>query len=205
VDIITGGDDSDTIYGNGGGDVIRGGLGNDNIQGSGEIYGEDGTDTLKATVSAAHTVLDGGDGNDTLTTDSGVAIVVLRGGAGDDTLSPNDNATSVTLEGGTGNDTLNGTNAADLYVFNVGDGADTIYDEDYSQRYNNAAAKTDRLVFGADITPAMVSISRVDNDLIFTIGSNGDSVRVKTWYTAAYYKIERIEFADGTVWTGGTL
>ena len=43
------------------------------------------------------------------------------------------------------------------------------------------------------------------NDLIFQVGSGGDSVRVKNWFADKAYWIERVIFADGSEWSAQQL
>jgi Ca2+-binding RTX toxin-like protein len=138
------------------------------------IVGGDGADTLYAWDNE-NAVLRGMGGNDT-----------LIGGAGNDTL-----------EGGRGVDVLRGGVGNDTYVFNRGDGQDTINDRD------ETVGNMDTLLFGGDIAAADITLTRTGNDLIFGIAGSGDQVTIEQWGNSSfgtYYRIERVEFADGTVW-----
>ena len=42
-------------------------------------------------------------------------------------------------------------------------------------------------------------VSRVNNDLLLSFGS-GDQVTIKSYFSDIYYQVEKITFADGTVW-----
>lgn len=112
--------------------------------------------------------------------------------AGDDILigtSSND-----TLEGAAGNDMLRGGSGSDNYLYKLGDGRDTIYD-------SSSASNTDKLVLSAGINPndVAISVSPTDSrDLILTIGQGGGSIYLDQQLDGN--GIERIEFADGTVW-----
>ena len=88
----------------------------------------------------------------------------------------------VLLEGDAGADTLFGGAGSDTYVFNVGDGADTIYDSGPQSGQDSA---TDKIVLGAGIAPADVSVSRVYSDLVISFGTAGDQIRVANWYSVA--------------------
>jgi Ca2+-binding RTX toxin-like protein len=140
-----------------------------------QMTGSEGDDVLTGVTAAFNQVLSGLGGNDTLT-----------GGAGNDRL-----------EGGKGNDILAGGNGGDTYVFNLGDGRDVINEN------GDSSADVDRLVFGGGIASSDISISRSGNDLVLNHGNGDDRVTVNNWFlsTSARYRIERLEFADGFVWT----
>ncbi|MFY2597132.1 calcium-binding protein [Achromobacter xylosoxidans] len=179
-DIAFGGAGNDTIKGGSGADYMSGGAGNDTLNGG---FGND--------------VLDGGDGDDTLRGGRGQDI--LRGGAGKDTLGStlDDYSEAKYFEGGTGNDRIFGTRSGDLYIFNLGDGQDEINETDDS-------VSIDRLKLGAGLDPATTTVVRVGNDLIMTFGNTGDKITFKSWFAwkeKPAFRMERLEFADGTVWT----
>jgi hypothetical protein len=92
-----------------------------------------------------------------------------------------------------------------MYVFNLGDGADTINEVEV---YGQPTAQADTLRFGVGIDPADVAASRQGTSLQLKHRNGTDSVTVTNWYTApgaTPNQIERVEFADGTVWTSSTL
>src|SRR5262249_11930755 len=105
-----------------------------------------------------------------------------------------------------GNDTLNASDvySADTYVFNLGDGQDTLTEwgngpaNGYSTTYN------DTISFGAGIAASSVQLIRVGTDLIFRINET-DQITVKHWFLDTRRYIERITFADGTVWNETSL
>ncbi len=86
------------------------------------------------------------------------AANTLSGGDGNDTLDANGGAD--TLNGNLGNDWLYGDDGNDTYVVDNGEGSDNIYD----------ASGTDVLQLGAGLLRADVQFSRIDNDLIVTLG-----------------------------------
>jgi len=127
----------------------------------------------------------------------------LYGGAGDDTLQVYYNSKNNLLAGGTGNDTLYGSYYSDTYLFNLDDGKDTII-----ENYNYSGA-IDTLRFGKGIKAADIGMYKDGRDLLFKHKNGKDEVRVKNVFNHAgsnataskHYNLERIEFADGTVWT----
>jgi len=140
----------------------------------------------------------------------------LRGAAGDDKLYGDDGNDTISggegnnlLVGGRGNDIINGFSGDDTYVFNRGDGADTI--KDYGG--------TDTIQFGEGISPSDIVLKRVstenDYNLEISIKSTEDKVTVVDYFgiynvygkteTTPGYMIEKIEFADGTIWTQQTI
>lgn len=188
-DRIYGGAGNDTIYGLGGDDRLHGDSGND------ALYGGDGND-----------LLEGGDGDDVL--DGGRGYDVLVGGAGDDTLGGSGDIGSQhsipgagnEYRGGTGNDALNGTGYSDLYHFDRGDGHDSLTEREPLASWG---AATDVLRFGQGISPDDVTVGRIGNDLVLRVDAGADSVTVKSWFTSqssTANQVERVEFADGTLW-----
>ncbi len=140
----------------------------------------------------------------------------LRGAAGDDKLYGDDGNDTISggegnnlLVGGRGNDIINGFSGDDTYVFNRGDGADTI--KDYGG--------TDTIQFGEGISPSDIVLKRVstenDYNLEISIKSTEDKVTVVDYFgiynvygkteATPGYMIEKIEFADGTIWTQQTI
>ncbi|NHR08503.1 hypothetical protein HA052_25265 [Chromobacterium haemolyticum] len=171
------------VNGSGANDWVIGGIGNDTLNGG------DGND-----------VLEGGDGDDVL--NGGMGTDTLRGGAGNDVLTTDWSYWDNTFEGGTGDDTITGSYARDTYLFNLGDGRDVITDNAGSYR-NHAdwdANYRDELRFGSGIRAEDVKTVKDGNDLLFLVGSGGDSVRVKNWFADKAYWIERVTFADGSEW-----
>ncbi|MDR0279410.1 MAG: hypothetical protein LBJ37_16145, partial [Paucimonas sp.] len=141
--------------------------------------GTEGDDVLAAVNVSIGQVLEGKGGNDTLT-----------GGSGHDRL-----------EGGRGNDRLNGGQGGDRYVFNLGDGQDVIYDN------SGYSVVNDVLSFGAGIAAADISVSRSGTNLVLSHANGMDRVTILDWFfeTGSRFQLERIEFADGTVWTSAQV
>ncbi|MBX9826325.1 MAG: pre-peptidase C-terminal domain-containing protein [Xanthobacteraceae bacterium] len=235
ADVINGGDGPNVIFGLGGDDVIDGGGDDDEIYGgtgADQIYGGFGDDSFFVSAGEGGDTIDGGEGDDYLEIDTSSSVEVdlslgtvtgvdigamtvsnieaVFTGEGDDTLigSGGDNALGGwlgddTLEGGGGDDYLEGGEGADTYVFNLGDGADVIRDQ-------GDVSDTDVLILGAGIDPDDVSLSvEGDGDVILTIGSNGDVIRLVNQLsgpeTESEDAVEEVRFADGTVWTAADI
>ncbi len=180
-----------TWYGGDGNDIIRGvreayqwngdetfyaGGGND------EVYGGDGDDVIYG--EAGNDKLEGGTGDDS-----------LYGGAGDDSL--NGGGGDDLLYGGEGIDSLNGGAGADTYVFQKGDGIDTIHNFDTGEE-----RKEDRILFGKGIRPEDIEVSRRGADMYLRNKETGDEIRIyEAYYFFDIYRfLEKVEFADGTIW-----
>ena len=147
--------------------------------GADTITGAAGADTVFGGTDADS--LTGGDGNDSLLGEGGEDR--LFGGAGDDTL-----------DGGAGNDTLDGGLGDDQ--FNVGNntGRDSISD----------SGGADKLVFGAGIVQADVTLFRDAMDLVVAVSSTAAQTRI-VGYFGANGGIERMEFSDGDFWTSSVI
>lgn len=140
----------------------------------------------------------------------------LDGGAGDDLLMArvDGGVFDLVFDGGTGNDAMGGSYARDTYFYERGDGRDTIHDDvrkmgqgvaDYFAANPTAETYQDKLVFGAGIAAADVSVSREYSSLVLTL-SETESITIVDWFGGTpFTKIERIEFADGTAWTAAQV
>ncbi|MFO1192128.1 MAG: carbohydrate-binding domain-containing protein [Rhodoferax sp.] len=181
-DLLTGSDMDDQLFGLAGDDRLQGGQGRN--------------------------LLDGGAGDDLLIADDGRFTVftfpaslvdywasnTLVGGAGNDTLWATTLARDTVHEGGPGNDTLLGSAYNDTYRFAPGDGQDTITE------VAPAAGRQDMLVWGAGITPADIRPLRIGNDLVLSHALGQDQITVTGWFIGTSQQIERLQFADGTLW-----
>jgi len=128
-----------------------------------------------------HDEINGLDGNDTLS--GGVGNDTLNGGAGNDKL-----------DGGAGNDKLDGGTGNDTYLFGRGSGQDVVTDHD------GTAGNMDTVQMAADVLPADVTVSRDRSNLYLSINGTTDKLTLKSWFSDDAYKIEQVEFADGTMW-----
>lgn len=97
-----------------------------------------------------------------------------------------------TLTGGAGADDISGGAGSDIYQYNLGDGLDIIEDN---------GSGTDRIEFGAGVTPQNVLLYRSGSHLVIEIGDGEmDSLVVRNHFSGAADQIENLIFADGTNW-----
>ncbi len=203
---VSGGADSDFIYGNSGHDLMHGGSGNDFLQGGSgndRIWGSTGTDTASfASASDSVTVnllagtatgegndelygienILGSNYNDTLTGDGNSNSIA--GGLGNDTISSQGGADIITGDAGT--DALHGGDGNDEYLYDVGDGQDTITD----------SSGTDQITFGAGIEFSDLTFAQVGDDLEITFaGTVTDKITITDFYVSSD-TIEILEFDD---------
>lgn len=113
---------------------------------------------------------------------------VLYGLAGDDVL-----------DGGSGEDWLYGGAGNDIFRFGRGGGFDTVVQDDAGP------GEIDTVLFADDVAPADVAVSREGETLRLTIADSGDILFLQDWFWQAETRIDRVEFADGTVWDGARL
>ncbi|UZR28845.1 calcium-binding protein [Methylococcus mesophilus] len=177
--------------------TLRVTVGSGNLSGTGKkdiLFGQGGNDVLSG--GAGKDVLDGGAGDDALYGRDGTDV--LYGGAGNDGL--NGDGGNDILDGGTGNDTLDGGLGNNTYRFGRGDGQDTI-----RSYYDTTAGKLNTLQFKDGITADDIDIVRSGDHLFLTITGTTDRVGVENFFYNAdtanpYNPLQRIVFADGTVW-----
>ncbi|MBK6026753.1 Ca2+-binding RTX toxin-like protein [Brevundimonas nasdae] len=101
---------------------------------------------------------------------------------------------SEVLVGGAGNDVIIGGSGSDTFLFNLGDGFDFINDQ------GTGTFDSDRILFGAGITPEMIHISRYGSDtLLLQVGAGGDAILLDR-QLGRFSGIETVEFANGTIW-----
>jgi len=141
------------------------------------IEGSDDAETLRGNNNAygydENEVFYGYGGNDS-----------IIGGSGDDILY-----------GGAGNDTLNGGSGSDVYYIGAEDGNDTV------NNYDTSEGRTgDRLVFGEGIRKEDIRLSRFGSNLILTNVQSGQVTTIANQFGGQNYALEKVEFADGTVW-----
>jgi Ca2+-binding RTX toxin-like protein len=204
----TGNELNNTINGNSGDNVLDGGAGNDTMVGglgndtyivdsTSDVVTESasaGTDTVLASVNytlglnVENLTLTGtaninGTGN-TLNN-------ILIGNSGDNVLdggSGND-----TLYGGAGNDILRGGLGDDIYLYGVGSGNDTINSYEGTSGNGNDSLQFQNLVMAA------VEFTANGSDLVCTITSTGETVRLTNWTLGSNYQVDQLQFSDGTL------
>ncbi|MEW6351606.1 MAG: calcium-binding protein, partial [Thermodesulfobacteriota bacterium] len=165
------------IEGTNNSEAIKGSL----TEGGGTINGLSGSDVLYGTSRDEIFYQESGDG-------------LLVGGGGNDTLWAG--ADNDILDGGEGSDRLYGEGGDDTYIFRRGSGKDTIIDPDPSQ------GNVDTIWLGSNLTPEQVILRKVGDNLVLTVLDTTDSLTVQRhfWNDSPLYRIERIQFMDGTVW-----
>ncbi len=150
------------------------------------LIGTEGDDTI--TASDYKETIYGLGGNDTINALAGDDIIY--GGKGNDTIYAG--VGNDYIDGQEGDDTLYGGVGNDTYIFRTGAGKDTIIDTDAT------SGIVDTLKFEAGISKEDVDYRRVNRDLIITVSGSADTITIKNYYLPEG-KIEKIEFADGTV------
>ena len=100
------------------------------------------------------------------------------------------NAANTTVQGPSGSSASPGN---DTYIFGAGAGQDTIVD------YNTVAGNIDTIkIVGA--LPSEVRMVRSGNNLILSIVGMSDTLTLSNHFLSMAYGIEKLEFADGTVY-----
>jgi VCBS repeat-containing protein len=152
------------------------------------LIATEGDDILSGAIN--DDVIDGLGGNDYIFGDAGNDTLI--GGEGDDNLRGNDG--NDILIGGEGNDSSQGGFGNDTYVIEQGWGQDIIVDWDYT------AGNIDTVVFGSGISSYDISVSQSGNNLILTQQGASDQLTLRDWFTSNDFRIEQVQFSDGTVW-----
>ena len=107
---------------------------------------------------------------------------------------------------------------ADTYNFGRGSSEVTVLDLDVTQ--SNVDREQDRILIGAGVSPSDLTIASVNGaDLVLSINGTDDRLTIQSFfktvtvvppfsfsgYSVAAYRIEQVQFADGTLWTAGDL
>ncbi|MBX8531875.1 hypothetical protein K5D32_19560 [Pseudomonas cichorii] len=156
----------------------------------------DGTFWSSTSLSAQLKEFSGTAGDDTYDGGSFPLDLLVSGDAGNDTLSTGKGSDQ--LRGGQGSDTLTGGAGSDTYLFELRDGQDVIHDDAFG-----TSGSIDVLRFGEGISSGDFAAVFNGNDLVLSHANGVDKVTVKNWLAATTdrYKVERIEFANGVLWT----
>ena len=154
----------------------------------------DGTVWNEADLEAMAASTTGGEDDDVLWGTSGADVMQgfggmdqLFGGAGGDVLA-----------GGPGYDNLDGGTGDDIYLLGRGDGEEVIYD-------GGTETDVDALRFGDGIAPMDIAVTRDESSLYLAVNGTQDVAVLDGWFSDPAGRIERVEFADGTVWEGTSL
>ena len=176
-DTITGGAQSDFLYGNDGDDIIVDDLGDDTIDGGAgddvitsgagadTIYGGTGADTI--TSGAGDDTVYGNEGDDTI--DTGLGNDVVEGNDGDDVIVAG--LGDDIIDGGADNDTITGDRGVDTMT--GGTGADTfIFGDD---AISNEAVADSSVGYADTITDFETGTDRIEINL-GSVDTGGDDV-----------------------------
>ncbi|MXN66503.1 hypothetical protein GR183_16430 [Stappia sp. GBMRC 2046] len=198
---IIGNAGADTLVGGLGDDVLEGGAGADNLNGGdGQDWLAYGSSSAAVNINLETAYASGGDAQG----DSYSNIENVEGSQFADALTGNSGNNWIrgeggndTLQGGAGDDQLEGGVGDDLYIFDLGDGQDLINDGG-----EDTSAEIDTLELGPGIVPGDVVLTATgpDGDVILTITNTNDQITLKNQLTGFAGGVDRIEFADGTVW-----
>ncbi|MGN0005258.1 MAG: calcium-binding protein [Candidatus Gastranaerophilaceae bacterium] len=121
---------------------------------------------------------------------TGTADITLIGDSKNNTISGNSG--NNTFEGKAGNDRLiDSEGGNDTYIYNLGDGDDTI----------NDIGGIDTLKFGAGISIEDLEFMQAGNNLNMWFKERDGGIIIENYFSNPENKIERFEFADGTVIT----
>ena len=119
-------------------------------------------------------------------------LVSIVGTAGNDTLTGT--ADGDTFVGGKGDDRFNSGAGGDIYVYTKGDGSDYIDDE------SSSTVDVDVLRL-TDLNATDVFLTRAGVHSILTVIEMGHTITFdEQFYNSAYWGLEKIEFANGTIW-----
>ena len=97
-----------------------------------------------------------------------------------------------------GDDTLIGGAGDDVYYFGAGSGRDFVIDQDTTP--NNL----DTVVLGNGIAPETLVVQTSPGVLTLSVAGTDDRLAI-LWERQSGYAIERVQFADGTLWDGAML
>lgn len=111
----------------------------------------------------------------------------LYGGSGNDDMR--DDGGNDVFAGGPGDDMFSDYGGDDTYIYNSGDGHDVI----------SESSGTDTIRFGEGIDASSISFERIDNWTSLRIFVDGvPAIDVQQFFNADGYRVERLEFADGS-------
>ncbi|CAN5472378.1 hypothetical protein BH11PSE11_BH11PSE11_04950 [soil metagenome] len=118
----------------------------------------------------------------------------LNGLGGNDTLAGAEG--NDTLTGGAGNDLLVGGPGNDTYVIGRGDGEDTV------NNYDTVVGRINSIRLKDDVLPSAVALYRHGDELVLVIDGSPTQMWVaKAFDASGDYRIDQIQFKNGTIWS----
>ncbi|MDR1661294.1 MAG: hypothetical protein LBR95_02535 [Azoarcus sp.] len=73
------------------------------------------------------------------------------------------------------------------------------------QEISNTAGSQEAIQFAEGIAPDDIWAQRSGNSLVFKLAGSTDQITVSSFFSNAAYKIEKVRFADGTMWDQADL
>ncbi|MFS2036836.1 calcium-binding protein [Polaromonas sp. CT11-55] len=142
-----------------------------------DVFGLAASSNFTLTVAVSDVTVQGTEGNDTLFGTSGADV----------------------MAGGAGNDVLSGGAGDDVYRFKRGDGIDIV------NEYGDEEGNVDTIRFGSGIASYEVYVTRDSSQNLFLNLGSADRIQLSNWFDNDAHQVERVLFADGTVWTADDL
>jgi Ca2+-binding RTX toxin-like protein len=118
--------------------------------------------------------------------------ITYEGTAGDDMVTGS--VFDDIIDGGSGDDILAGNTGSDVYLFRRGDGQDTIWE------YDAATDNIDTIRFDSSVAASEIRFNRSQSHLYLSTDGTTDVIMLKNWFVSDEFRIEQVEFADGTLW-----
>jgi Ca2+-binding RTX toxin-like protein len=191
--ILRGNAGDNSLDGGEGNDTLRGGAGNDTytIDSSGDFILEltnEGNDTVQSLIS-----YNLGNNIENLHLLNGVALNATGNSLNNHIVG---NAGNNIISGLGGDDILEGGTGDDLYIFGRSAGIDTIIDNSGSNS----------LLITGGLIAQQLAFSKKANDLeVSILNSTNDKVIIKNWYENSSYRLQNIQFGDGTMLLSATI
>jgi Ca2+-binding RTX toxin-like protein len=105
---------------------------------------------------------------------------------------------------GEGDDRVNSSGPGNQYILDIDGNERYVFDPNWGRDAIEDQKGTDELVFTAGVDPSAIRFLHDGNDLYLS-SDDGSRIAFRNWFSEPSNRIERISFADGTVWEGATL
>ena len=123
-----------------------------------------------------------------------------RGTNGNDTITGLSSATDEIFDGGKGDDVLDGSFGSDTYLWGTGTGSDIIDERGYRFEKDTVLLtnlNSDDVTFSRSLADGL--------DLVISINSTGETLTVDEHFKGSTWGIEKVIFADGSVWDNNKI